>query len=94
MPERLTTPGGRDLRTLPFTRTVYRSCCGTEQTWAGPLERLPRGRPPKRKMRVSRKIHHVRGDEHFWHWEDQIGRLVEDPHRPMTAKERKRYEHD
>ena len=51
-----------------------RICCGTPYVTVGPLVRVKRGKPAK--PRISRMVYHKKGDQRFWHWEDQTGRLT------------------
>ena len=50
-------------------------CCGTTRTWFGKIMEPPRGNPPRYKR--GRKVFHVRGEEIFWHWFDQKGKLAD-----------------
>jgi hypothetical protein len=51
-----------------------RYCCGADRTWFGPtVERHVKGR-----WRTSKRVYHQRGEEFFWHWQDQRLRLHKD----------------
>jgi hypothetical protein len=48
-------------------------CCGTTRTWFSRIYEMRRGNPPRLKR--SRMVYHVLGEQVFWHWFDQKGKL-------------------
>jgi hypothetical protein len=52
-----------------------KQCCNADHTYVSSVRAAMRGNPPKLKR--SQMVLHVRGEERFWHWKDQVGNLVE-----------------
>lgn len=50
-----------------------KKCCGADKTFETTVISMPRGNPPRIKR--AKQIHHVKGEQRFWHWSDQIGNL-------------------
>ena len=49
-------------------------CCGTDNTWFGPMKVEWRGMPKVKK--AGRRVYHVDGEKRWWHWYDQRRKMA------------------
>lgn len=58
---------------IPTTATMklypHRQCCDADVTMTTTMQTRMRGNPEVEKR--AAKIHHLRGEDRFWHWSDQ-----------------------
>jgi hypothetical protein len=50
-------------------------CCGADWVAVSAVIEAYRGRPGRRRRVRSQMVTHGRGEERFWHWADQAGKL-------------------
>ena len=53
-------------------------CCDADRTYQSTVREASRSGLRKR----SQMVMHIRGEERFWHWKDQLGDIQGDSHDP------------
>ena len=55
-----------------------KKCCNADRTFETAMLERRRGKTPQFKR--AKQIHHIRGEERFWHWSDQTDAIEERLH--------------